>query len=45
LLPASYPHHIRRAVEQPLDSAPLRELVSAGSQVLIAFDDNCQPFP
>jgi len=45
LAPASYPDHIRRAVEQPLDSPPLRQLVNATSKVLIAFDDNCQPFP
>ena len=42
---AQYGEHVRRAVEQPLESPPLRELVDANSRVLIAFDDNCQPFP
>lgn len=45
LPPAAYPENIRRAVEQPLDSPPLRELVNSNSKILIAFDDNCQPFP
>jgi hypothetical protein len=35
----------RRAFENPLGMPPLRELVNARSRVLIAFDDNCQPFP
>lgn len=39
------PAAARRAFEQPLGMPPLRELVSASSRVLIAFDDNCQPFP
>jgi hypothetical protein len=39
------PAAVRRAFEQPLDMAPLRELVSSRSRVLVAFDDNCQPFP
>lgn len=34
-----------RAFENPLGMPPLRELVNSGSKVLIAFDDNCQPFP
>lgn len=45
LAPATYPEHVRRAVEEPLDSPPLSELVNSSSKVLIAFDDNCQPFP
>ena len=37
------PAAVRRAVERPQGMPPLRELVRAGSRVLIAFDDNCQP--
>ena len=36
---------VRRAFEKPLGMPPLKELVDASSKVLIAFDDNCQPFP
>ena len=36
---------VRRALRAPLEMAPLADLVKAGSRVLIAFDDNCQPFP
>jgi lactate racemase len=39
------PAALRRAVENPLGMPPLRELVNARSKILIAFDDNCQPFP
>jgi hypothetical protein len=39
------PAALRRAVESPLGMPPLRELVNPGSKILIAFDDNCQPFP
>ena len=39
------PQAVRRAFENPLGMPPLRELVDASSKVLIAFDDNCQPFP
>jgi len=39
------PAAVRRAFENPLDMQPLRELVGAGSKVLVCFDDNCQPFP
>jgi len=39
------PEAVRRAFEGPLAMPPLRECVSASSKVLIAFDDNCQPFP
>lgn len=45
LPPNTYSEHIRRAIEQPLESPPLCELVNAKSKILIAFDDNCQPFP
>lgn len=39
------PAAVRRAFEQPLGMEPLDKLVSSKSRVLIAFDDNCQPFP
>ena len=39
------PAAVRRALENPLGMPPLRELVGPRSKVLIAFDDNCQPFP
>lgn len=39
------PAAVRKAFEAPLGMPPLRKLVDAGSRVLIAFDDNCQPFP
>jgi hypothetical protein len=42
---ASYADHVRRAFEKPLGMPPLREMVDGNSKVLIAFDDNCQPFP
>jgi hypothetical protein len=35
----------RRAFENPIGMPPLAELVGPGSRVMIAFDDNCQPFP
>jgi hypothetical protein len=41
----SIPQALREAVESPLGMPPLRELVGPDSRVLIAFDDNCQPFP
>lgn len=36
---------VRQAFLEPVDMPPLAELVSSRSRVLIAFDDNCQPFP
>lgn len=39
------PWAVRRAFEQPVDGPPLRERVNTSSRILIAFDDNCQPFP
>ena len=39
------PAAVRRAFENPLGMPPLRELVGRDSKLLIAFDDNCQPFP
>ena len=42
---AEVPDVVERAFENPLGMPPLRELVNANSRVLIAFDDNCQPFP
>ena len=41
----SIPQALRAAVENPLGMPPLKELVGRDSRVLIAFDDNCQPFP
>jgi lactate racemase len=34
---------VRNAIERPLDTAPLRNLVSAGDRVTIAFDDATVP--
>jgi len=42
---AAYPEHVKRAFEKPLGMPPLKELVNGNSKILIAFDDNCQPFP
>ncbi|MEZ5354355.1 MAG: lactate racemase domain-containing protein [Bryobacteraceae bacterium] len=42
---ATYPEHVRRAFQNPRGMAPLRSLVDGNSKVLLAFDDNCQPFP
>ncbi len=39
------PAAVRRAFQEPLGMPPLDQLVSGSSRVLIAFDDNCQPFP
>ncbi len=39
------PKHIVQAFDNPLGMPPLRELVDSNSKILIAFDDNCQPFP
>ncbi|MGH9338433.1 MAG: lactate racemase domain-containing protein [Acidobacteriota bacterium] len=39
------PEAVEKAFANPLGMAPLQVLVSAQSKVLIAFDDNCQPFP
>jgi hypothetical protein len=39
------PARVRQAFESPLDMPPLRDLVDGNSKILIAFDDNCQPFP
>ncbi len=38
-------HQVRCAFENPKGMEPLKELVGGDSKVLIAFDDNCQPFP
>jgi hypothetical protein len=43
--PAQVPDAVQRAFENPLGMPPLKDLVRGGSKVLIAFDDNCQPFP
>jgi len=42
---SGYPEHVKRAFESPQGMPPLKELVNGNSKVLIAFDDNCQPFP
>ena len=42
---AEMPEHIKRAFEKPLGMPPLLELVDGNSRILIAFDNNCQPFP
>ncbi len=39
------PAAVRRAFCEPLDAVPLADQVNANSRILIAFDDNCQPFP
>ena len=39
------PTHVRQAFDNPLGMPPLRDLVDGNSRILIAFDDNCQPFP
>ena len=39
------PGAVERAFENPMGMSPLRELVDSTSRILIAFDDNCQPFP
>lgn len=41
----SIPRALREALEQPVGMEPLAELIGPNSRVLIAFDDNCQPFP
>ncbi|MCP5119178.1 MAG: DUF2088 domain-containing protein [bacterium] len=42
---AELPDAVQRAFEKPLGMPPLRDLVDGNSKILIAFDDNCQPFP
>ncbi len=42
---SAYPHHVRQSFEKPLGMPPLKSLVDGNSKILIAFDDNCQPFP
>jgi hypothetical protein len=39
------PSAVKHAFENPLGMPPLKGLISPSSKVLIAFDDNCQPFP
>ncbi len=39
------PQAVVKAFENPLGMPPLKDLVGANSRILIAFDDNCQPFP
>jgi hypothetical protein len=39
------PGAVRAAFEAPLGMEALPDLVNERSRVLIAFDDNCQPFP
>ena len=42
---AEIPEQLKKAVENPLGMSPLKEQVNGNSKVLIAFDNNCQPFP
>ena len=42
---ADIPDAVRKSFQEPLGLPPLKELVSGTSKILIAFDDNCQPFP
>ena len=45
-LPGSdIPGAVEHAFENPMGMSPLRELADSTSRILIAFDDNCQPFP
>jgi hypothetical protein len=39
------PQAVRRAFREPLGMEPVEKLVGPKSRILIAFDDNCQPFP
>ncbi len=39
------PEAVVRAFREPLGMPPLEKLVDGSSKILIAFDDNCQPFP
>ena len=39
------PNRVVQAFDNPLGMAPLRELIDGNSKILIAYDDNCQPFP
>ena len=39
------PAAVVHAFQNPLGMPPLEELVNSSSRILIAFDDNCQPFP
>jgi hypothetical protein len=39
------PAAIEKSFREPLGMEPLDKLVNSSSRVLIAFDDNCQPFP
>ena len=39
------PATVKRAFQDPLGMPTLDKLVNGKSKILIAFDDNCQPFP
>lgn len=39
------PAAVRRAFENPAGMPPLGDMVGPRSRIVIAFDDNCQPFP
>jgi lactate racemase len=39
------PRAVEKAFRNPLGMDPLDKTLNASSRVLIAFDDNCQPFP
>lgn len=42
---AQIPDELERAVNNPMGMPSLEKMVNSKSRVLIAFDDNCQPFP
>lgn len=42
---AAIPDVVTKGFENPLGMPSLKELVGSNSKILIAFDDNCQPFP
>ena len=39
------PRAVKHAFRNPLGMPTLDKLVNSSSKVLVAFDDNCQPFP
>ncbi|MGB2985400.1 MAG: lactate racemase domain-containing protein [Phycisphaerae bacterium] len=39
------PKAVLNAFQNPLGMPPLAAMVNSSSKILIAFDDNCQPFP
>ncbi|MBU0718038.1 MAG: nickel-dependent lactate racemase, partial [Planctomycetes bacterium] len=39
------PQAVAKAFQDPMGLPPLSKMVNSSSRILIAFDDNCQPFP